>query len=741
MLKADRNEEQNQNSIESSDDDYNSSDCEEIENVDFQTEGDESVVIKDISTSDPFLNKLCSARIMFRGKSGVTLSAFRPDIPWIRCTSTTDEVYETPQQNVEEGRCAGKKGNKDRVMPNKVRSGVKKKVIKKQIVKKKKIYNLGALLLYRWIASGKYFKRIIEDPFILATCRLDVDESANGSATFRRIYICFKGVKDGWLAGCRKAVVRVENADNWGWFLHLLHDDLSFIDGNRITIISDSHKGLIDAVNDWLPEAGHIKCTRHIYANFKKKYSGLQYQILFWAATSCTLEQQFMQIMDQIKQIDEGAYDYLIQRNLNSWSRAFFDMDRRCAAFENGISKSFNRAILGPRQKHIITMLEEIRLYIMQRLVAMNKLAFNLEDRITPSVRKRLEILKEKQRMWELSGVPCVHDVAAYLHCGIDLYLGKMTNDVPPLPPLVRRLPGKPQKAKIKAPYKSSGSHTSRVGRTMTCTNYWQKGHNRASCTADPTPKPTVEKKQPGRKRQAVVGHCTSRGRGRGRSGIRNEASGSGMGGIGEASVGRRRGSGGRGTRGGGMGSSGGRRGGGRGSKGVGSTRGGGMAGSSSIGILTSEEERREEREWEEKQDYFNPDNFREDSIEEAPFYQAYAEVFILSIHCQPTQQSGVWVKDTTDVTTKNIDEAPATETSETIDVSAMVKDLSAPAMDKGKGKESVEDQASAPKKKRGRPPSHVDGIRIYHKNRGRSERIANIKEKKAFQFDMHETG
>ncbi|GJZ75077.1 hypothetical protein Tco_0639542 [Tanacetum coccineum] len=36
MAQADRNEEQNQNSIESSDDDYNSSDCEEIENVDFR---------------------------------------------------------------------------------------------------------------------------------------------------------------------------------------------------------------------------------------------------------------------------------------------------------------------------------------------------------------------------------------------------------------------------------------------------------------------------------------------------------------------------------------------------------------------------------------------------------------------------------------------------------------------------------------------------------------------------------
>ncbi|GJS59076.1 zinc finger, PMZ-type containing protein, partial [Tanacetum coccineum] len=420
-----------------------------------------------------------------------------------------------------------------------------------------------------------------------------------------------------------------------------------------------------------------------------------------------------MQIMDQIKQIDEGAYDYLIQRNPNLWSRVFFEIDRKCAAFENEISKSFNRAILGPRHKPIITMLEEIRLYIMQRLVAMNKLAFNLEDRITPSVRKRLEILKEKQRewivfpsgfqelevskndqsydvslqhkvcqcrMWELRGVPCVHVVPAYLHCGIDFDLGvshwysqecwfntyqfsnklifgsnmwKRTNDVPPLSPLVIRLPSRSQKARIKAPCESSGSHTSRVGRTMTYTNCWQKGHNRATCTADLTPKPTVEKKQPGRKKQVVVGHYASRDRGRGRSVIGNEASGSTIGGIGEASGGGRGGSGGREyqlqldelvfrecmeeqAR-----------------------------EQARIGVEQErfDKERREEREWEEKQDYFNPANFREDSIEEASFNHTYAEVLIPSIHSQPTQQSGVWVKDTTDVTIENIDEAPTSET------------------------------------------------------------------------------
>nr|GFC83885.1 hypothetical protein [Tanacetum cinerariifolium] len=109
-----------------------------------------------------------------------------------------------------------------------------------------------------------------------------------------------------------------------------------------------------------------------------------------------------------------------------------------------------------------------------------------------------------------------------------------------------------------------------------------------------------------------------------------------------------------------------------------------------------------------------------------------YGEVFISSIHSQPTQQSGVWVKDTT-VTTKDIDEAPAVETSKTTELgegkaSAMVEDVFVPAVDKGKGKESVADEASAPKRKRGRPPSHVDDIRIYHKNRQRSERIANMK-------------
>ncbi|GJU57555.1 calcium/proton exchanger [Tanacetum coccineum] len=582
-------------------------------------------------------------------------------------------------RNVEEGRCAGKKGNKYRVMKNKVRSGVqtgvkkkvvKKKVLKKKVVKKKPVldfgegtsqspkwtkkqikdskqvvcpfrmnYNFGSLVTFRWIALH-FFKEIIEDPFmslrkmradirkkfmidvILGQCRrakqLSLFDHEGGLIEhYGRLYQYRQALLDSNPGStCRLDVEESSNGLN---------------DENGITIISDSHKGLIDAVNDWLPKAEHRKYTRHI------------------------------------KQLDEGAYDYLIKRNPNSWSRAFFEMDRRCAAFENGISESFNRAILEPRHKPIITMLEEIRLYIMQRLVAMNKIATNLQDTITPSIRKRLEVLKEKQsgfqelevrkydqsygvnlqhkvcqcRMWELSGVPCVHAVAAYLHCGIEIDLGvsHWTNDVPPLPPLIRRMPGRPQKSRIKDPCETSGSHT------------------RVEVKVEMKMKPVLVE-------WVVLMKLVVEG---------DE--------VLEEEVGRR--------------------GGGRGNRAVGSTRGG-MAGSSGMGLLTSEE------------------------LDEEAFRECMEE--------QAREQA------------KNDAEQERMETSETTNVaegigSAMEEELHVPVVDKGKGVASVAQQDNAPKKKRGRPPSHVDGVRIYHKNRGRSERIAKMKEKKAFEFDKHGTG
>ncbi|GKC16660.1 hypothetical protein Tco_1013442, partial [Tanacetum coccineum] len=84
----------------------------------------------------------------------------------------------------------------------------------------------------------------------------------------------------------------------------------------------------MQAVADWLPNAEHIQCIGHIYANFKKRWSGLQFKRLFWAATATSMHTVFLQ----------------------KWKKS--------ASFENGISESFNSMILGARGKPIITMLE-----------------------------------------------------------------------------------------------------------------------------------------------------------------------------------------------------------------------------------------------------------------------------------------------------------------------------------------------------------------------------------------------
>ncbi|GJW14730.1 RNA-directed DNA polymerase, eukaryota, nucleotide-binding alpha-beta plait domain protein [Tanacetum coccineum] len=339
-------------------------------------------------------------------------------------------------------------------------------------------YNLGSLVTYKWIAQH-FAKEIIEDPFIPllkikaairekflinvslgqckrakrsalyifeggliehygrlweyrqaildtnpgSTCIVDEEETEYGNTYFRRFYICFKGVKDGWKAGCR----RVIGLD--GCFLK------HTCKGELLTAIwrdANNQMYLIAWAVVKLPNAEHRKCIRHVFANFKKKFSGVQLQRLFWLAVGTIVESIF----------------YLVQRNPNSWSKAFFDLNSKCASFENGIAESFNRAILAQRTKPIITMLEDIRLYIMQRLVQMKTITIKLEDRITPSIRKRIEVMKEQQRfctvvpsgfqelevrkgeesfrvnlhlkkcmckLWELSGIPCVHSVAAYL--------------------------------------------------------------------------------------------------------------------------------------------------------------------------------------------------------------------------------------------------------------------------------------------------------------------------------------
>ncbi|GJV06440.1 hypothetical protein Tco_1344096 [Tanacetum coccineum] len=426
-------------------------------------------------------------------------------------------------------------------------------------------FDLGSLVTYKWIAKHQckrakqralfdhegglieHYSRLWDyrqqllDTNPGSTVHLQIEEKENGQKHFLRFYVCFKAMKEGWSAGCRKvigldgcflkgtvkgelltamgrdgnnqmfpiawAVVNIENNDNWQWFLACICEDLMLGQGAYLTIISDGHKGLMEAVRTMLPYAEHRQCARHIYANFKKKWNGLHYKFLFWGAAGSTIQHQFYAKMNLIGNIDPEAKQWLVDRNPNSWCRAFFKMDRGCGAYENGISESYHNSIRIARGKPIITMLEEIRVYLMQRLYSMNNLASNLADTITPSIRKQIEHLKITQRYWTvcpcgdnnyevrkgdesfgvniekricscnwwtLSGVPCVHTVAAYCFLKTDPALvggsamWPNTREDPPLPPVQRKMPGRPRKLRIKH-VTERDNVISRSGRQMTC--------------------------------------------------------------------------------------------------------------------------------------------------------------------------------------------------------------------------------------------------------------------------------
>ena len=143
-------------------------------------------------------------------------------------------------------------------------------------------------------------------------------------------------------------------------------------------------------------EAEHRLCARHILANFNNRFKGEHYIQPFWRAVKATTVQKHEAAMEEIRAFDVEAYAYLMERDPKCFCRAFQKEGMNCE--ENGVSESFNAAILDARRLPIIAMLEEIRVYAMQRLYYQKQKGESWDLTICPAIRKKLEALKISQR-------------------------------------------------------------------------------------------------------------------------------------------------------------------------------------------------------------------------------------------------------------------------------------------------------------------------------------------------------
>eukprot|EP00256_Glycine_max_P068300 XP_025982895.1 uncharacterized protein LOC102670263 [Glycine max] len=321
-----------------------------------------------------------------------------------------------------------------------------------------------------------------------STVKINTVPSPEGPPQFQRLYICLAGCKKGFVAGCRPfigldgcflksafggnllsavgldgnnhiyviayAVVDIENKDNWKWFLTLLHEDLGDYIQNGWNFMSDMQKGLIPALQEVMPGAPHRFCVLHLWKNFTKQWKSKELKGIVWQCAKSTTVAEFEGHMAHLKTINCQAWEYLNKWPKQAWTKAHFSTTPKVDNICNNTCEVFNSRILQYRCKPIITMLEEIRSYIMRTMAARKVKLSGKPGPLCPVQYKRLEKefhfanqwtpiwcgdnmgLRYEVHMWgnkvevnlgewtctcgvwQLTGMPCRHAIATITHKG-----------------------------------------------------------------------------------------------------------------------------------------------------------------------------------------------------------------------------------------------------------------------------------------------------------------------------------
>ncbi|KAL8525864.1 hypothetical protein ACS0TY_015193 [Phlomoides rotata] len=232
---------------------------------------------------------------------------------------------------------------------------------------------------------------------------------------------------------------------------------------------------------------------------------------MFWKCVRSTYMAAYNTNLQEMRAENEAAYHAFLEREPQNFCKAFIPIMPRSDMIDNNVSESFNGYIVQARAKHIIDMLESIRTDLMERQHKNLHGMSGVIDKVCPRIRKKIESTKHASRMcvtkpavgemfqvshgddqfvvnlnlstcscrlWELTGLPCIHvcsaitymkrDVADYVDdCyTVPVYIAAYQHALQPLngrkmwpeaigtpiqPPPFRPMPGRPKKKRKRA--------------------------------------------------------------------------------------------------------------------------------------------------------------------------------------------------------------------------------------------------------------------------------------------------
>ena len=104
-----------------------------------------------------------------------------------------------------------------------------------------------------------------------------------------------------------------------------------------------------------------------------------------------TIENDFTRNMQLFSLMSVKAGEDLMKRNYKKWVRAFLTSTSQCENIDNNMNEVFNAYILSSRHKPIITMLEDIRESLVERLHKKRDFIGNKDIQICPRIKNKLE--------------------------------------------------------------------------------------------------------------------------------------------------------------------------------------------------------------------------------------------------------------------------------------------------------------------------------------------------------------
>ncbi|GAB2282299.1 hypothetical protein Dimus_039535 [Dionaea muscipula] len=304
--------------------------------------------------------------------------------------------------------------------------------------------------------------------------------------SFQRLFISFQASIHGFLNGCRPllgldravlkskylgtlllaasfdgdgalfplafGVVEEENEPNWMWFLSEFHDLLEINAENmpRLTILSDTHKGISYAVEANFPTAFHGWCMRHVAESFQKEFNDMMLVNLLWEAANALTATEFEEKIQEMEEMSPDAAYWIRSFSPRMWATAYFEGTRFRHLTVN-VAESLNPLIVEASALPIIQMMESIRRHLMTWFNERREVSMQWTNTLVPTAERQVleaidlarsyqvirandtefqvvtsheatHIVDIRSRRcdcqgWQKYGLPCAHAVAALISC------------------------------------------------------------------------------------------------------------------------------------------------------------------------------------------------------------------------------------------------------------------------------------------------------------------------------------